>query len=52
MPKARIARRGGVVRVRTVKVGPDRYAHVYVVRKRGKRGGRTVLGEVTRKKGG
>lgn len=49
MPRATLARRGGVVKVRTIKVGPDRYATVYVVRKKGKRGGRTVLGEVKRK---
>lgn len=46
MPKAEIARRGGAVRVRTIKLSDDRYAHVYVVRKPGPRGGKTVMGEV------
>lgn len=51
MPKAEIARRGGAVRVRTIRLKGGRYAHVYVVRRKGKRGGKTVLGEVkTRKK--
>jgi hypothetical protein len=51
VPESKIAKRGGAVRVRTVKVGKDRYAHVYVVRKRGPRGGRTELGEIKRRKG-
>lgn len=33
------------MRVRTIRLGDDRYAHVFVVRKPGKRGGRTVMGE-------
>jgi hypothetical protein len=51
MPKAvesKVARRGGAVRIRTVKVAPGKYAHVYVVRRKGPRGGRTVLGQVKR----
>lgn len=51
MPKAEIARRGGAVKVRTVKLPDDRYAHVYVVPKAGPRGGHTVLGEPHRQKG-
>lgn len=50
MPEREIAQRGGAVRVRTVKLSEHRYATVYVVRKKGKRGGRTVLGEVKRRK--
>jgi hypothetical protein len=48
--KAELAKRGGVVRVRTKKIGRDRYVTVYVVRKPGKHGGRTVAGEVKRRK--
>lgn len=44
----KVKSRGGAVRVRTVKVAPGKYAHVYVVRRKGKRGGRTVLGKVNR----
>lgn len=51
MPKAKIAARGGAVKVRTIKLSASKYAHVYVVRKKGKRGGRTVLGEVKRRRG-
>jgi hypothetical protein len=49
MPRTELRKRGGVRRVRTIRIGKDRYAHVYVVKKRGKRGGTTVLGEVKRK---
>lgn len=51
MPKAEIARRGGAVRVRRIKLSDDRYANVYVVRKAGKRGGHTVMGEPHAKEG-
>ncbi len=37
--------------MRTVKLGRNRYAHVFVVRKKGKRGGKTVLGPVKKRKG-
>ena len=53
MPKAEEAARGGAVRYRTIcphgkKQGHCKgpYIHVAVVRKRGKRGGRTVAGPV------
>jgi hypothetical protein len=46
---AKLARRGGAVRVRTVKIGPRKYARVYVVRSKGARGGKTVLGKIKRK---
>jgi hypothetical protein len=39
------------VRVRTIKLSGNRYAHVYVVRKEGPRGGRTVAGKPKTKKG-
>jgi hypothetical protein len=47
MPTAEEAKRGGVVRYRTVRVGKGkrkRYIHIAVVRKAGKRGGHTVAG--------
>lgn len=50
MPKAEVAKRGGATKVRTIRLSNGKYAHVYVVRKKGKRGGRTVLGEVKRRK--
>jgi hypothetical protein len=49
MPKSEEAARGGVMRYRTITTGRGksrRYIHVAVVRKRGKRGGRTVAGPV------
>lgn len=54
MPQAvesKVRRRGGAVRIRTIEVGKGRYAHVYVVRRKGKRGGRTELGQIKRKGG-
>jgi hypothetical protein len=52
MPAKAIAKRGGATKVRTVQVAPGKYAHVYVVRKKGPRGGKTVLGEIKKKRGG
>ena len=49
MPKAKVAARGGAVKVRTIKLKDGRYAHVYVVRRKGPRGGKTVLGEIKRR---
>lgn len=46
--KAALRKRGGVVKVRTIRLGGGRVANVYVVRKPGPRGGKTVIGE-TRK---
>lgn len=49
--KAEIRRRGGAIAVRTIHPdpsNPDMYARVYVVRKKGPRGGKTVRGPVTR----
>jgi hypothetical protein len=50
MPAAKIARRGGARKVRTIKLKDGRYLHVYVVRRKGPKGGRTVAGEVKRVK--
>ena len=50
MPKKEVARRGGSLRTRTVKVGPNKYMKCEVVRKSGPRGGRTVCGPVKTKK--
>lgn len=47
------AKRRGIVRVRTVHPDPDdhsKYAHIYVVRKAGPRGGHTIEGP-TKEKG-
>lgn len=49
MPERTIRKRGGATKVRTVKIGENRYAHVFVVRKKGKRGGKTVLGAIKKK---
>jgi hypothetical protein len=46
MPKSEERRRGGVLRYRTISLGDGKYAHVVIVKKRGKRGGRTVMGKV------
>jgi hypothetical protein len=40
-----IARRGGAIRWRTLKLPDGRYLHVAVTRERGPRGGRTVASE-------
>ena len=52
MPKQfyeKLRKRGGVKKWRTVELGNGEYAHVAVVKKKGKRGGTTVLGEVRKK---
>jgi len=52
MPKAKVRARGGSIRTRTkvLKRGPGgrtkKYAHIEIVRKKGPRGGRTVMGPV------
>jgi hypothetical protein len=46
MPARKIAARGGAVRVRTITLPDGRRATVYVVRRKGPRGGKTVLGEI------
>jgi hypothetical protein len=50
MPKSQIRKRGGAVRVRTKSLGRGRYIRIFVVRNKGKRGGRTVAGEVQKRK--
>jgi len=50
MPTSEEKRRGGVVRYRTKKVGKNEYIHIAVVRKKGKRGGKTIAGPVHKKK--
>lgn len=51
MPAKQIAKRGGTVRVRTVQLPDGRYAHVYVVRRAGPRGGHTIMSEPKKRKG-
>lgn len=46
MPENEIKERGGVIRYRTVRLKDGRYIRIAVVRKRGKRGGKTVAGPV------
>lgn len=48
--KSQLAARGGLVRVRTVSLGGGRYRHIYVVRRAGPRGGRTIAGETQTRK--
>jgi len=48
--QATLRRRGGLVRVRTKRLPDGRYLHVYVVPKKGPRGGRTLTGEPKRRK--
>ena len=50
--KKELKARGGVVSVKTVHPNPNNrseYARIYVVRTRGKRGGKTVMGPIQRK---
>ena len=46
MPKSLYRKRGGVLRYRTLSLGKGKYAHVAIVRKPGKLGGRTILGKI------
>lgn len=48
---ARVKARG-LRKVRTIQLPDGRYAHVFVVRKAGPRGGHTELGKAKRKKTG
>ena len=48
--KAEIKARGGAIKVRTIipdPSKPNQYARIYVVRKKGVRGGKTVRGPIT-----
>lgn len=42
--------RGVVKKIRTIKIGPKKYAHARVMSKKGPRGGRTLIGSVHTKK--
>jgi hypothetical protein len=46
MPKSIYSKRGGVLRYRTISLGKNKYAHLGIVRKPGKRGGRTMIGKI------
>lgn len=50
MPEKEISARGGAVRWRTVKLPNGKYIHVAVVKRRGKRGGKTVAGRLHTRK--
>jgi hypothetical protein len=50
MPRSIERKRGGVLRYRTIKLPGGKYAHVAIVRKKGPRGGRTVMGRVRKEK--
>ena len=50
MPKAKVKKRGGAIRTRTVKVSKNKYMRCDVVPKAGPRGGHTVCGPVKTKK--
>lgn len=50
MPQSKIRARGGEIRVRTIRLKSGRYARVHVVRRKGPRGGRTILGKIRRRK--
>jgi len=47
----REAKKRGIKSIRTVDLPDGEYAHVYVVREPGKRGGHTVMGNPKKRKG-
>jgi hypothetical protein len=49
MPDAEIKRRGGAMRVRTISLPGGKYRRIYIVRKAGPHGGKTVAGEMQTK---
>ena len=51
MPETEIRSRGGAIRWRTVRLKGGRYIKVAVVRRKGRRGGKTVAGPVRRSHG-
>lgn len=51
MPEREIVARGGAVKWRTVRLKNGKYVRVAIVRKPGPRGGRTVAGDVHKRKG-
>jgi len=40
----------GVRYYRTIKLGKNKYAHIAIVKKKGKRGGYTIMGKIRTKK--
>lgn len=50
MPKSIYKKRGGVIRYRTLTLPSGKYFHVAIVKKPGKRGGRTIAGKIRRRK--
>jgi len=49
-PGGRVKGRGKVLRIRTKKLPGGKYAHVRVMSRKGPRGGKTLMGEVQKKK--
>lgn len=49
-PGGKVKGRGKVLRIRTIKIGPNKYAHVRIMSKEGPRGGRTLMGGIQTKK--
>jgi hypothetical protein len=45
------ARKRGIKSIRTVDLPDEKYAHVYIVRQAGPKGGHTVMGTPKKKKG-
>ena len=43
-------RRRHVRYYRTIKLGKGKYAHIAIVKKRGKRGGYTIMGKIRKRK--
>jgi hypothetical protein len=50
MPKRELAERGGYTKVRTQRLPGGRYRHIFIVREPGPHGGKTVAGEVQKRK--
>ena len=46
MPTSQEAKRGGVLRYRTIKPSSDTYIHIAIVRDKGSHGGRTIAGKL------
>lgn len=49
-PGGKVKGRGKVTKIRTIKLPGGKYAHVRVMSKKGKRGGRTLMGGIQKKK--
>ena len=50
MPKSKYKGRGKVLRYRTLELPHNKYLHIAIVSKKGKRGGKTISGKVRKKK--